>query len=78
MKVHLTPELGQLVQARVKSGRHNSASEVVREAFRLLERRDEVFSLRKDEIRKRSKQDGEEVFDRIDKELEVMERSARK
>jgi antitoxin ParD1/3/4 len=40
MKVHLTPELEQLVQSKVKSGRYNSASEVLREALRLLEQRD--------------------------------------
>jgi putative addiction module CopG family antidote len=34
MNVHLTPELEQLVQ--VKSGRYNSASEVVREALRTM------------------------------------------
>lgn len=89
MNVHLTPELEQLVQGRVKSGRYNSASEVVREALRLLEQRDEVFALRKEEIRRQIEEgwqaakrgdvvDGDEVFDRIDKELEVMERSARK
>jgi antitoxin ParD1/3/4 len=52
MNVHLTPELEQLVHSRVSSGRYNSASEVVREALRLLEQRDEVFTLRKEEIRK--------------------------
>lgn len=89
MNVHLTPELEQFVHTRVKSGRYNSASEVVREALRLLEQRDEVFTLRKDEIRKQIEEgwqsakrgefvDGDEVFDRIDAELEVMERAARK
>lgn len=48
----LTPELEELVQTRVKSGRYNSANEVVQEALRLLEERDELFTLRKDEIRK--------------------------
>ena len=67
MNVHLTPELEQLVQGKVKSGRYNSASEVVREALRLLEQRDEVFTL-----------GGDEVFDRIDTELEALERSAPK
>jgi len=52
MNVHLTPELEQLVQSKVKSSRYNSASDVVREALRLLEQRDEGFTLRKDEIRK--------------------------
>ena len=40
MNVHLTAELETLVQNKVKSGRYNSASEVVREALRLFEERD--------------------------------------
>jgi antitoxin ParD1/3/4 len=89
MNVHLSPELEQLVQSKVKSGRYNSASEVVREALRLLEQRDEVFTRRKGEIREQIEEgwlsaergelvDGEEAFDRIDRELEAMERSAPK
>lgn len=73
MNVHLTPELEQLVQGKVQSGRYNSASEVVREALRLMEERD----LRKEDIRKRIAQgldsqrlgrlvDGEAVFDRLE------------
>jgi len=89
MNVHLTPELEQLVQSKVKSGRYNSASEVVREALRLLEQRDEVFTLRKAEIRKQIEEgwqaakrgelvEGDEVFAAFDAELEAMERSATK
>jgi len=37
INVSLTPELEQFVQAKVANGRYNSASEVVREALRLLE-----------------------------------------
>jgi antitoxin ParD1/3/4 len=37
MNVSLTPELDQFVAAKVSSGRYTSASEVVREALRLLE-----------------------------------------
>ncbi len=37
MNVSLTPELERFVQTKVQSGRYNSASEVVREALRLLE-----------------------------------------
>ena len=40
MNVSLTPELEQFVSAKVESGRYNSASEVVREALRLLEEHD--------------------------------------
>jgi len=37
VNVSLTPELEKFVSAKVESGRYNSASEVVREALRLLE-----------------------------------------
>jgi antitoxin ParD1/3/4 len=40
MNVSLTPELDQFVAGKVESGRYNSASEVVREALRLLEEHD--------------------------------------
>ncbi|HXM43952.1 MAG TPA: type II toxin-antitoxin system ParD family antitoxin [Bryobacteraceae bacterium] len=40
MNVSLTPELEKFVSAKVGSGRYNSASEVVREALRLLEEND--------------------------------------
>lgn len=40
MNVSLTPELEKFVSAKVQSGRYNSASEVVREALRLLEDHD--------------------------------------
>jgi len=42
MNISLTPELDQLVKNKVESGLYNSASEVVREALRLLRSRDEV------------------------------------
>jgi len=42
MNVSLTPELKKFVSAKVESGRYNSASEVVREALRLLEEHDSV------------------------------------
>ena len=38
MNVSLTPELEKFVNDKVASGRYTSASEVVREALRLLER----------------------------------------
>jgi len=37
LNVSLTPELEKFVQDRVKSGRYSTASEVVRDALRLLE-----------------------------------------
>jgi antitoxin ParD1/3/4 len=40
MNVSLTPELEKFVNTKVQTGRYNSASEVVREALRLLEGHD--------------------------------------
>ena len=40
MNVSLTPELEQLVNEKVQSGLYQTASEVVREALRLLKERD--------------------------------------
>lgn len=37
MNVSLTPKLEKYIQKKVESGRYTSASEVVREALRLLE-----------------------------------------
>lgn len=42
MNVSLTPELEKVVNAKVRSGMYNSASEVVREGLRLLQQRDEM------------------------------------
>lgn len=44
MNVSLTPELDRFVLGKVESGRYNSASEVVREALRLLEEQDRARS----------------------------------
>lgn len=41
MNVSLTPELEKFVSAKVRAGRYSSASEVVREALRLLEEHDQ-------------------------------------
>ena len=52
MHVSLTPHLEELVRDKVKSGLYNSASEVVREALRLMEDRDRVREMRLEELRK--------------------------
>jgi antitoxin ParD1/3/4 len=44
MNVSLTAELEQFVSTKVDSGRYTSASEVVREALRLLEEHDRARS----------------------------------
>jgi antitoxin ParD1/3/4 len=80
MNVHLTPELERMIQSKVKTGRYNSASEVMREALRLMDERDQVKAIQKEELRKkiaaglRSLEegkgvDGEAVFARLEAEL---------
>ena len=49
MNVSLTPELEELVNQKVRSGLYHTASEVVREALRLLKQRD-------DEVRRADRQ----------------------
>ena len=56
MNVSLTPELEGMVQARVRSGGYNSASEVVREALRLLEQHDSLRAAHLTELRSRMDQ----------------------
>lgn len=84
MNVSLTPQLEKLVQKKVASGRYNSASEVVREALRLLEEQDRLREMRLAELRKEigvgleqlergEVRDGEEVF----KELREKSRKRR-
>ena len=52
MNVSLTPELEKLVERKVKTGRYQTASEVIREALRALEERDQVAAIRLHELRK--------------------------
>ena len=52
MNVSLTPELEQLIHKKVDTGLYLSASEVVREALRLLDERDRLHALKFEELRK--------------------------
>ena len=52
MNVSLTPELEQLIHKKVDTGLYLSASEVVREALRLLEERDKLQAMKFEELRK--------------------------
>ena len=76
VNVSLTPELEEFVQSRVSSGRYQTASEVVREALRLLERqekeRDEGLRRLKEKLRRGATEaeegkllDGDEVFNEL-------------
>jgi antitoxin ParD1/3/4 len=51
MNVNLTPQLEDMVKKKVASGLYNSASEVVREALRLMEEQDRIRAVRLDQLR---------------------------
>ena len=51
MNISLTKQLEELVKSKVESGLYGSASEVMREALRLLEERDRMRSLRLEDLR---------------------------
>lgn len=57
MNVNLSPQLEAMVKAKVASGRYTSASEVVREALRLMERQDQLRLWQFEQLR-RDIQDG--------------------
>jgi antitoxin ParD1/3/4 len=86
VNVSLTPELDAFLQSRVKSGRYQTTSEVVREALRLLERqereRDEAFQQLKARLETGAAQaergellDGDEVFDELREMIEERRRA---
>ena len=52
MNISLTPHLEEVVKGKVESGLYTSASEVMREALRLLEERDRLRELRLEELRR--------------------------
>ncbi|MBI5281149.1 MAG: type II toxin-antitoxin system ParD family antitoxin [Candidatus Solibacter usitatus] len=52
MNVSLTPELERFVHGKVRAGRYNSASEVVREALRLLEQHEQARAAQLGEFNK--------------------------
>jgi antitoxin ParD1/3/4 len=51
MNVNLTPQLEDLVRAKVSSGLYTSASEVVREALRLMQEKDHLREAKLEELR---------------------------
>lgn len=51
MNVNLTPQLEDMVRRKVASGLYTSASEVVREALRLMEEQDRVRAAKLERLR---------------------------
>ncbi|KPF88793.1 hypothetical protein IP81_17575 [Novosphingobium sp. AAP83] len=85
MNVSLTPELETLIHDKVSAGRYTSASEVVREALRLMEERDQMQELYKASMREKiaagmaslrtgQGTDGEAFMARLDTDLGAIER----
>ena len=63
MNFSLTPSLEQFVRDRARSGDYNNASEVVREAIRLLKRIEEQRALKLERLRAAIR-DGDEALAR--------------
>jgi antitoxin ParD1/3/4 len=53
MNVSLTPEFAEFVRHQVERGLYTTASEVVRDALRLLRERDELHEKRRLEVREK-------------------------
>lgn len=51
MNVNLTPQLEELVRSKVASGMYTSASEVVREALRLMDEQDRLRAAKLEQLR---------------------------
>jgi antitoxin ParD1/3/4 len=89
VNISLTPELDAFLHSRVSSGRYQTASEVVREALRMLERqekeREGAFQQLKAKLERGAGQaergellDGDEVFDELRQLIEERRRARRK
>lgn len=63
MNVSLTRELDAYVHGKVESGQFSSASEVVRQALRVLQEQDEMKRVRLEELRRKI-QEGVDSADR--------------
>ncbi len=85
MNVSLTPELAKLVEDKVASGMYTSASEVVREALRLLADSDKLRETRVAELRQQVAKgvtsakagrlkSGDEVISRLQARLAKLEK----
>ena len=84
MHVAIPPELEQLITARVQSGRYSSVSGVIREALLLLEEREHLYEVRRQELRHKIAEGleqldcgegipGDQVFAELDAELDALE-----
>jgi antitoxin ParD1/3/4 len=89
VNISLTPELDAFLQKRVKSGRYQTSSEVVREALRLLQRqekeREQAVKQLKAKLERGAGQasrgellDGDQVFEELRELIEERRRAKKK
>ena len=88
VNISLTPKLDAFLQSRVKSGRYQTTSEVVREAIRLLQRQEkeqEGFQRLKAKLQSGAAQaergellDGDEVFEELRELIDERRRAKQK
>jgi len=89
VNISITPELDAFLQERVKSGRYQTTSEVVREALRLLERQEreleQSLSRLKTKLANGAAEaergallDGDQVFDELKEMIEERRRQKAK
>lgn len=80
MNVSLTPELDQFVASRVEAGDYATASEVVRDALRILKAEHDAYQLKLEALRVEiqkgidsPKSDGKEAMQRIRESIGLRE-----
>ncbi|MEH2224110.1 type II toxin-antitoxin system ParD family antitoxin [Nostoc sp.] len=79
MYIQIKPELEQFIQAQLASGRFTNADDVINEAFKLLQEREQrLEELRQDisvgteQIAKGQVTDGEVVFARLQEKIRLI------
>lgn len=77
MNIQLKPEQEKFVRDKIASGAYSNADDVIAEAFKLLEKREEKLQELQDKIAVGTKQlangqltDGEEVFNHLQGKIE--------
>jgi antitoxin ParD1/3/4 len=76
ININLTPQLEAMVRKKVASGLYGSASEVIREALRLMEEQDRLRNLKREQLR-RDIQTGLESGSAGELDIETIKRKAR-
>lgn len=76
MNINLTPQLESMIRQKVTSGLYNSASEVIREALRLMEEQDQIRAVKLGQL-KRDIQEGLDSGEATPWDFEAFKHEAR-